>query len=126
MDRCGRREPPVFVVDISRAGGSGLRINAARSGGGAALSAGGRVWPLYGLVPGAGLALAVRRGRNSLRCGIAVLSAARLPGALACDRPVAVLDAEYFCRLAPGGRSAVADLLPPSSCCGAVRPKPNA
>src|SRR6478752_9375872 len=120
MDRCGRREPPVFVIDISWASGSGLRIDAARSGGGAALSAGWRDWPLYGLVPGAGLALAVGRGRNSLRRRVAVLPTARLPGALACDRPVAVLDPEYFCRLAAGGRSAVADLLPPPFHCGAA------
>ena len=74
----------------------------------------GGVRPLHGSLPGAGLAVAVRRGQNSLRRRLAVLSAARLPGALVRDRPVAVLDAEHLRRLAADRRSAVADLLPPA------------
>ena len=78
--------------------------------------------------PGAGLAVAVRRGRNPLRRRLAVLSAVRVPRPLARDRTVAVLDAEYFCRLAADRRSAIADLFPAAfhRCAGSCRAQPVA
>ena len=60
---------------------------------------------------GAGLALAVGRGRNPLRRRFAILSAVRVPRPLVRDRAIAVLDAERFRRLAADCRSAIADLL---------------
>ena len=62
---------------------------------------------------------------HPLRLGFAVLSAVRVPGALARRRPVAVLDAQRFRRLAADCRSAIADLLPLYLIVALLEPDPS-